>query len=224
MITVYTITWNERFLLPYFFDHYNFADKIIVYDNGSTDDTQDLVKSLGGVLRHYQTNGQDNQVMMELKNNCWKGDKSDWVIVCDVDEFLHGTEILKDYSGKIVFHPQGYQMVGEGQDLKEIRKGFKEDAFSKMVCFSPKIDEINFNHGCHKAEPKGGTIVRAMNLLHYNFLSEEYFVNRRKRYIPRMSRSDIAHKWGGEYLEPEEYQRSMYRAYLKIAVDLGEIL
>lgn len=221
-ITVYTITWNEEFFLPYFFDHYSFADKIVVYDNDSTDNTQNLVRKLGGELRYYHTNNkQDNLAMLKVKNNCWKGDDSNWVIVCDIDEFLSVHKMLYyNYTEPVVFKSQGWQMVGEGQPLELIKKGFKDDVYSKTVCFSPAIKEINFVPGCHASNPIGGRVISGMNLLHYNMLGEDLFVQRRKKYVHRRSKSDKDHNFAIHYLYPEPKQRQIYREALAKAVNI----
>ena len=40
----------------------------------------------------YNTNDQiDDNKYLEIKNNCWKKAKTDWVLVCDVDELLNIT-------------------------------------------------------------------------------------------------------------------------------------
>lgn len=221
-VNVYSICWNEEFLLPYFLKHYSWANKIIIYDNGSTDNSIEIIKNHPKAeLRHYETNNeQDNQTMVDLKNNCWKGDSSDWVIVCDIDEWLIDTECLKSMSGKVVFKPEGWQMVGSGEPIEAINRAYRDMNFDKMVCFSPRIKEINYAHGCHRAYPVDGSVINRMRLLHYNFISEEYMVKRWQRYVPRMSAKDKMNKWGGQYMSPEEDLRRIYRSGYETAIKI----
>lgn len=231
-ITVYTICYNEKIMLPYFFEHYKkIANKIVVYDNDSKDGSQDLITQLGGELRHFSTNGlQDNIAMLNVKNNCWKGDKSDWVIVCDMDEFLIDTHKLQNYSGNIVFKPEGYNMWGNidvnipnNPDFWKINKGDSAPQFGKMICFSPAINEINYSPGAHTARPIGANIVNDMRLLHYLWLSEDYVVNKYNKYIPRFSENDKLNRFGIHYLQGEVATREQYRNTEKHCYDIPNL-
>ena len=45
-ITLYTICYNEQEMLPYFLNHYSkMVDKIVVYDNYSTDNSRQILES-----------------------------------------------------------------------------------------------------------------------------------------------------------------------------------
>ena len=45
-ITLYTICYNEQEMLPYFLNHYSkMVDKIVVYDNQSTDNSRQILES-----------------------------------------------------------------------------------------------------------------------------------------------------------------------------------
>ena len=227
MIEVFTITWNEEYLLPYFFQHYDWADKIIVYDNESTDNTINIIQSNPKAeLRTYKTNNQmDNVALQYIKNNCWKGSKADWVIVCDADEFLVGHEILPQYAKqKVVFKPQGYNIVGKAGENPPINRGYKDHNFSKMVCFSPRIKEINYQVGSHHAAPVGGVVVDQMKLLHYMWLSAEFIIDRWARKSVRRCQNDINHRFGWHYEATEEQIRQMYNHVLMAAKPILPIL
>ena len=223
-ITVYTICWNEIFLLPHFFEHYKWANKIVVYDNGSDDDSQEFVKAQPkGELRFYDTqNTQDNQVMRGVKNNCWKGDTSDWVVVCDMDEFLIGHEKLEKYLGEIcVFNCKQWEMI-----YKEVPADFKTNGFKvhskrhayKGICFSPKIEEINYGLGAHHCQPIPNNVIKnVLELNHYSCLSEDYLVNRWKRYAPRIGENDLKRELTTNYLWEEEKIRNYYKRLLCLA-------
>ena len=46
-VWLFTMSWNEERMLPFFFRHYDrFIDRYIVYDDGSTDRTPRLVGAL----------------------------------------------------------------------------------------------------------------------------------------------------------------------------------
>ena len=45
-VTLYTICYNEQEMLPYFLNHYSkMVDKIVVYDNQSTDNSRKILES-----------------------------------------------------------------------------------------------------------------------------------------------------------------------------------
>ena len=44
-VKVYSICYNEEYMLPFFLQHYSFAD-IVVYDNESTDNSLEIMKNI----------------------------------------------------------------------------------------------------------------------------------------------------------------------------------
>ena len=89
IVYVYTVCHNEALLLPYFLRHYgSFAEKVIVYDNQSTDGSADIAGSWPKTEVRTLDSGNElrDDLLLEVKNNCWKESrgKADLVIVCDV--------------------------------------------------------------------------------------------------------------------------------------------
>ena len=70
---VYAICWNEEDLLPAFLHHYRHADRIVVFDNESSDQSREIVLAAGREARSFSTEGSFNdEVHRLLKNNVWK--------------------------------------------------------------------------------------------------------------------------------------------------------
>ena len=220
--TVFTICWNEEYILPYFLRHYAFADRIFIYDNESDDRTREIATADPRVtFRTFSTgNEQNNLAMRTIKNQCWKGCDSDWVIVVDVDEFLDARKAMEQYCGRnVVIRPKGLHMIGRGEPVDKISLAIRSPAYDKPCCFSPKIGEINYNFGAHDAKPIGHeAFINTGILRHYAFLSEEYLLSRWRRYAARISKFDIDHTIGHEYMAEEQRIRNWYRQCLHMAV------
>ena len=225
--TVYTFCWNEIFLLPHFFKNYEWADKIIVYDNCSDDGSRDFIESHPkGELRSFDSGGASSeQQRIDIKNDCWKGDTSDWVVVCDIDEFLIDHEKLEDYVGKdVVFDCKTWQMVSEEipEDFDTVTLKYHFPPWdNKAICFSPRIEEINFGPGSHKCRPKPKKIVvkDVMEYKHFAALSPDYLINRWKRLSKRrlLAMGEVEKGWGSYYHAPEDVIRQEFRRRLSWA-------
>jgi hypothetical protein len=196
-ITAYAICYNEIYLLPFYIAHYSkFCNRIVIYDNGSTDGSDEYIKQ-HAEYRYYSSVGESNEVMTELKNSCWKGDTSDYVIVSDIDEFLIGSPI----ADHLVFATKGYDLIGAPN---EPTGGSFGAMCSKCICFSPKIKDIAYDHGCHKCNPidaNGRPIVPSdigLQLWHYYFISQEYWLNRCHKHQQRANPVDLKIGWGVE--------------------------
>ena len=220
-IDVYTICWNEEIRLPYFFKHYEkFANKLVVFDNESSDSSPKLVNEHPkGVLKSYSTNGTiRDDVYLQIKNNVWKTDKTaDWVIVVDVDELVYAKDIIAelekaDKEGYTIIEPKGYKFYSEktptteGQIYDEVVMG--KECASKFCCFKPsEVEEINFLPGCHNAQPRGNIkVLKSENIyfLHFHFIGKEFVDKRRDQYKERLSQWNIQNKLGDHYLKGSE--------------------
>jgi len=226
MITIYTITYNEEFIIPYFIKWYRdiFVDcKIIIYDNESSDKTKQIALSNKCEVISYSTNNElSDRKYIEIKNNCWKSADTKWVIVCDSDEFLNlKPEDLK--GNHTIFKSKGYNVcnIENLSNILDIKHGIEDDLYNKSICFNKEeIVEINYDVGCHSCIPEGNVIYSEKNpkLLHMKFLNEDYLVNKYKNYKNRMSKENIENKWGAQYMEEEEEKiRMEFKNNLKLA-------
>jgi glycosyltransferase involved in cell wall biosynthesis len=231
IIHVYTICYNEEVLLPYFFRHYRqFARKIVVYDNGSSDKSIEIVKANGGELRTLDTGGKlSNRALQTTKNTCYLDSrgKAHWVIVVDVDELLYHqklVDILRGYmaSGITIPKTEGFDMVsgappsGGGQIVDEIKDGYPSALYNKCAIFRPTID-INFGIGAHHASPRGPVKFSEsadIKLLHYRYLGVEFMTKRIVARMERMCLEDIINGWGSvtptEGLTLTEFMKKCY--------------
>ncbi len=222
VVHVYVVCRNEIDILPFFIAHYEkIADKIVVYDNQSTDG------SIEYVLKHplctlVEFNTGDllrDDILRFIKNSAWKESIgiSDWVIVCDIDEFLFHKNLIKNLAlfkskGITIPYIEGFNMISEDfpvpgiSIIEQVRHGAYSRQFSKHILFDPnKISEINYSAGGHTIEPEG--VVKfggKLKLLHYKYLgSKKRLQERWTDFGIRLSKVNIDNKWGVERTKPE---------------------
>ncbi len=234
-ILLISICYNEEILLPHFLKHYSFCDDIIIFDNDSTDRSRVIMESNNKcTIKGLHT---DDKIIepryTNIKNEYWKECRNhfDWVIVCDIDEFICHPDMLNllgqsKFQGYTILSAGGYQMVGEKTPntestlFEQINKGYSDTVYSKCVIFDPKkVNSIGYAHGCHICRPTGKIKVMDNNvsfkLLHYKYLSEDYFLERSKILASRLSEYNIKNKLGNQYLKSDEELRKEYREALK---------
>lgn len=222
IIHVYVVCKNEVEFIPFFLDYYNsIADRIIVYDNQSTDGTRELIQQHPKAeLRDYDTKGQlRDDIHRYIKNSVWVESRgvADWVIVSDLDELLYHKD-LKRYlnsckkNGITIPKVKGFNMVSEtypvaGKSIVEqVQYGAFSKNFSKSIVFDPnKIQFINFSPGGHGIEPEGEIhqeLVSNLILLHYKYLgSPERLSVRWDGVGKELSPINIEKRWGIERCE-----------------------
>ena len=91
-----TLTYNESKMIPYVMPYYERLgiDKLIVYDNQSTDNTVELLKKYPFVeVRTFKSNDSFNdKTHVDLKTKAYKefvGKGARWMIVTDFDEVIY---------------------------------------------------------------------------------------------------------------------------------------
>lgn len=200
-ITVLTWARNERYIMPFFLRHYAaFADRIIVWDNGSDDGTQDIVEAHPKAeLRHWDTGGVFDEIdHTRVKNTEYKETGPGWKIVVDTDEFAWVRPPgIRQYltqchlSGINIVTTEGYDMIaweppqddGETQMTDLVKKGVYAPRYSKTAIFKHFVD-MNFHHGCHSFDAQGDTsllkltAVRNVKLLHYHWMGLQRVLDR----------------------------------------------
>ena len=89
-LTVITSAYNEGFLAPLFFQHYAFAEKIILLlDVDTTDNTADIAREFKNVEIHpiVYPEGLDNAISVGVINKLYSQVSKGYVLNVDMDEF-----------------------------------------------------------------------------------------------------------------------------------------
>lgn len=217
-IICYFIGYNIQDTIHLTISHYaKFCQRIVYYDNFSTDNSRDIAERYGAVVRLFGKAGVlDDQAYVDLKNSCWKEINSDYVIVCDDDEIL----LHAPTSPGTIFKTQGYGMYSNDvprETWTEVKTGVTDDQYSKFVIFSPKqIKEIGYVYGCHgyQTRPKGNLIwgEEVIPLLHYNRIGGPERIIQRHRMYNEKKRGEANVRWnlGHHYLQEESEKRRYF--------------
>ena len=225
-VEVFAICYNEEFLIPFFMRHYNFAFRVNIFDNHSTDRSRAIAKRLGANVLTFGRKQLDDREYLKIKNEVYKTSKADYVIVCDLDEFIYHPNIIQHLTelkeaGITMPAVKGFNIYSNNlpkNNILEIDTGFEDKNFGKQAIFSPKID-INFSYGCHKNRARG-PIKRGgdLKLLHYRCIGGvQKMIYRHSMYSQRMCEFNISRGLGVHYLRtPEqlhkEFERNMKKA------------
>ena len=242
-IDCYTRCWNDGDMLGFLFRHYDpIVQRYIVYDDGSTDNSLDLLRANPRVeIRPMPAySDPDSRVASGLAvlESCWKESRgvADWVIVTDIDEHLHHPD-LENYlrccerEGITIVPALGYQMVSEdfprhGSLLSEtLTMGAPWPVMSKMNIFSPnEIEATNFTPGRHTAAPEGNVVAPARDellLLHYKYLGFERTRRRYQQCLARQGKTDLAMRWGEQYSWSPEQLLEAWNKFTGEAIDIS---
>tara|TARA_R110000803_G_scaffold33746_4_gene73858 strand:- start:552 stop:1277 length:726 start_codon:yes stop_codon:yes gene_type:complete len=238
-IHAYIIAWNEERILPFTLDHYSqFCEKIYVYDNMSTDGSDEIYKKYDKVVvKKWQTPEKKyNQLIVDhdIKSNIYKQSRKydvDWVIVCDCDEFLYHENLLdklKEYKDKGITMPKidGHDMFSEtfpehdGEPITDKIKIGSEtyDVMCKNIIFNPSLD-IKYSFGSHSVNAPTAKFSEEaeLKLLHYKFLGKEYVNWRYNKLSKQLSDFNIKNGLGGHWTRPPmKYMDEMKEKQFKV--------
>ncbi len=241
-VHLYAQCWNDEFTLPFFFRHYDqLVDQYVIYDDGSTDKTLEILSSHPRVrIRQFVRSDADSFVLSEqsLSNECWKESRgtADWVIVTDIDEHLYHRDLsnyLRSMSrtGVTCIPALGFQMISEeapapGVTLSDTyTRGAPWAKMMKASIFNPAaIEEIFFTTGRHQANPIGNVRVPdedELLLLHYKYLGFARTHLRHLELARGLGSKDILNRYGHKYSWTEEEFRQDWENVLLTAVDVA---
>jgi SAM-dependent methyltransferase len=188
-----------------------------VYDNGSTDGTQDLAQALGCLTSRVDTGGEhDMTAMLAVKNHAWKEGSSDWVLVCDADEFLQIDDEFLARTECDIVQAEGFDMIGQGEPISEIRIGVRDPILDKFLCFRrATVREIRYDPGCHFASPESrhGAPLLSIDtrpMYHFRWLSCERVIARNELINVRRGATSRLNGWGVHYEESPESTRQRF--------------
>lgn len=210
ILHVYTMTWNEEYMIEYFLRHYEgVADKIFVIDDQSTDRTREIVRAhpKAEIIGYPLEPGLVEPAKAKLFSRVYRGISrgvADWAIVVDSDEFifhpnLRGVLEEQKALGNHIIKPDKGWMLGArttpqttGQLYESCTLGFEKRSYAKPVIFDAAID-VWFALGQHSVRSKGARMVSGTgtHLLHCCYLSWEWILDHLHRRWARMPQHEL---------------------------------
>jgi hypothetical protein len=229
-IHAYIISYNEEKLLPFTLDYYStFCEKIFVYDNYSTDSSDEIYKKYDKVeVTKWDGGNEINEnnyvrIKSEEYRKYSRNSVVDWVITIDCDEFVYHPNLiekLKEYKehGVTVVQTSGHEMVCEvfpeydgGLLPNKVKIGSdKMSMLSKSIIFNPNID-INFEVGAHYFKSNQTVLSPSdeIKILHYKALSKEYVITIYNERFKRLSNLNKKNNWGTHYSDVNNFLNLM---------------
>ena len=161
----------------------------------------------------------DDKIQNDAREICWKNSTADWVIVCDMDEFLYHENILEllDTTQATIVRSVAYQMLSIEEDLcVNVKEGTRDTLYDKCILFRPdKITQMNWGPGCHNCDPTGDRVYlnNTIKLLHFSLIGKDRIKKRYAEYEKRLSDNQKAHGWGNHYQITTEESNKRFDDY-----------
>lgn len=212
-IWVFSVTHNSAPMTRWWLRHYEkFADKILVWDDHSTDGTREILRAHPKVeMKDWpHGNGIDENQFLAFAHEIYPtaAGKAQWVMWADSDEFIMSTqfsweEIFTSCENCDVIQTLGFNMVGDGTGLPSwkqsgdaqiydlIRPGVFAPIYSKPVVFRPEV-RIRWNRGKHTLEDCTPRLSHKplLKLLHFRYLGADYTRERNAKNYARLGLED----------------------------------
>lgn len=147
------LCFNEIDILPFVRQYWErIADKVIVYDNGSTDGSLEYLSKLPYVeIKHFDSDGQNDIIQKMVKEHAYEElkDKYDIIIISDMDEVFYFDNFKATTA---YFIKEGYScMVTPIFSLCEDSKPpYLEDKLLHQQCHKFYLQKMNHMKGFDK--------------------------------------------------------------------------
>jgi predicted SAM-dependent methyltransferase len=152
-ICIFTICKNEERMMKWFLRHYStFADRIVVFDEQSTDGTRKLLAENPLVdLREWRGTGLNDEQFQQAINNFYKEARGvfDWAAWPDVDELIYHPDIrgVLGAAQEDMIASTGYALISKQwveydgrQAYEQVTTGTPQPNYDKLIVWRPGVD------------------------------------------------------------------------------------
>lgn len=240
VVHLYSICWNEEYMLPYFFRHYDeIVDRYVIFDDGSTDKTLEMLNAHPNVeVRPLPRSERDSYVLSakQIHDHAWKESRgqADWVILTAMDEHLYHRDLAGyiarcQRKGITAVPAIGYQMLSATMPhanermCRLVTRGAPFRRMNKLSLFRPDaVEEMDSGPGRHWAQARGNVVYPERDellILHYKYLSLEWLSRRHMELEAKLGRKDKENEWGMEYAWTMERLRQEWARFESKAVE-----
>lgn len=232
-ISAFILCFNESLMVRHTINYYSkFCSEITILNNNSNDNSVEIIKKEYPEVKIKNfgiENSYREDILTEIRNSCWKASEADYVIVCDMDEFLYADDLdntlkLLDKYRPALCSVVGYEMFSKKFPknynislIDQVKVGVRNYRFDKTIIFNPKkVKHINYDYGSHSCMPefydkKIEDRLIEFKLLHFKYLGKSYLYNKHLSYMKRLSKINIINKWGAEYKEGKKHIKRKFR-------------
>ncbi len=234
-------------MLGFFFRHYDpWVDRYVIYDDGSTDGSLDILRAHPKVeVRRFERTEAESFVLSHrtLQNEAWKESRgrADWIVITAIDEHLHvpgrgmAAYLAEEADRGVTLIPAlGFDLNhpdmpdDSGLLTERVTRGRPRIAFNKLSLFKPEaLRETGFGPGRHGASPEGDLCLPARDTLvlwHYKHLGFTRNADREAAQAERLGRTDRAEGLGQHYLWGRERLRAFWDEMEREALDLTQVV
>jgi len=196
------LTRNESKHIQACIETVRFADQIVVFDSGSTDDTQSLAESAGATV---MTNAFDNYA--QQRNDALNATDADWILFVDADERI--TTDLAEEIQKTITQPRhdGYWIPRHNYIFGKLTRhtGWYPDY--QMRLLKRGAAQYDPERHVHElvilAHGEAGHLKNP--IVHYNYDSVQQFHEKQQRYV----------QYDAKILNEEGIRPKVYTPYLQ---------